>query len=69
MIFNSNTFGNNIGLFGGAITINSPDFSNYDQNTPSSKKAYIITQGNTFSNNMAYLSGSALYIRMTRIAG
>lgn len=46
-------------MFGGAITINSPDFQN-------SKKPFVITSNNTFTKNMAYLSGSALYIRNTK---
>ena len=55
-----------MGLFGGAITINSPDFSQVNSADPSSKKPFIILSGNTFTKNMAYLSGSAVYIRFTR---
>jgi hypothetical protein len=55
-----------MGLFGGAITINSPDFSLVNAADPSSKKPFIVLSGNTFTKNMAYLSGSAVYIRMTR---
>ncbi len=53
-------------IFGGAITINSPDFSQVIAADPSSKKPYIILSDNMFTKNMAYLSGSAVYIRMTR---
>jgi hypothetical protein len=55
-----------MGLFGGAVTINSPDFSSVTSIDPSSMKPFVILSGNTFTKNMAYLSGSAVYIRMTR---
>ncbi len=59
VIIADSTFSRNIGTFGGAIAINSPDFQHYDE-------SYVIIQGNTFSNNMAYFSGNAIYIRNTR---
>jgi hypothetical protein len=40
-----------MGLFGGAITINSPDFSEVVSSNPSSQKPYIIFSGNTFEKN------------------
>ena len=66
VLFVDITFSENMGLFGGAITINSPDFSKVAATDASSKKPYIIFKGNTFTNNMAYVSGNAVYVRMTR---
>ena len=75
VIFNGNTFEDNIGLFGGAISINSPNWSEVisaETSTeltpetsvvPSSDKPYLIFKDNTFSKNMAHLSGNAVYIR------
>ena len=53
-----NDFDKNIGTFGGAIKINSPNFL-------AGKEPYVIIVDNTFFNNMAYFSGNAIYIRNT----
>ena len=58
VIIEGNQFNRNIGLFGGAITINSPDWR-YN-------KAVNIILNNKFTQNMAYLSGNAIYIRNTK---
>lgn len=58
VIITGNIFQNNIGTFGGSISINSP---NWEQN----KTAQIVMRSNSFSNNMAYFSGNAVYIRST----
>ena len=58
MIFNDVNFLNNIGTFGGAITVNSPDFTNRD-----GPKPYVIVSQCHFSNNMAYFSGNAIYVK------
>jgi hypothetical protein len=53
-----NVFTGNIGLYGGAVTISSPDFT--------LSNALVISYMNTFDNNMAYVSGNAVWVRMTR---
>jgi hypothetical protein len=59
VILESNTFLRNIGLFGGAITINSPDQSS--TNFPA-----IVFKNNYFESNMAYLSGNSIYVRFVK---
>ena len=59
IIIRDNNFTGNIGTFGGAISINSI-------NKQASSSPVIIIQSNTFNNNMAYFSGNAIYIRMTK---
>ena len=59
MIIRNNDFQHNIGTFGGAITINSPDW--LTGNMP-----YVVIANNNFRNNMAYFSGNAIYIRNTK---
>ena len=61
LIFSGNRFTNNIGLFGGAILIDSPD-----NHAPSNALSYIIVQDNYFKSNMAYISGNSIYIRLTK---
>ena len=56
MVFVSNAFSRNMGTFGGAITITSP-------NMRTSNKAYVVIYQNTFYNNQAYISGNAVFIR------
>ena len=58
MIVKDSKFTNNVGTFGGAITINSPNWQ--EGITP-----YVAIINNQFSNNMAYFSGNAIYIRST----
>lgn len=60
MIFIRNNFEKNIALFGGAVTVNSPDFTN-------GKEPFIFMQDNDFLQNMAYLSGNAVFIRNSRL--
>ena len=58
MVLTANTFTNNIGTFGGALSINSPNWQN-------NQSPYVILRSNYFANNMAYFSGNAVYIRST----
>jgi hypothetical protein len=58
MIIKDNNFSSNIGTFGGAITVNSPDWKNGDM-------PHVVIVNNQFSGNMAYFSGNAIYIRTT----
>lgn len=66
--FAKNTFTDNIAFFGGAITISSPDYisSKSVTNKNSTRLPIIKTSHNIFNRNMAYLSGNAVYVRMTR---
>lgn len=56
MVFANNYFYRNMGTFGGAITITSP-------NMRTSNKAYVVIYQNTFYNNQAYMSGNAVFVR------
>ena len=74
MIFYNNDFEENVGLFGGAININSPNWSEIPvtETSPttstvaSATKPYLIFKLNRFNKNMAYISGNALHIRHAR---
>ena len=59
IIIRNNVFSQNIGTFGGAITINSPNWLQ-GVNLP-----LVFINDNTFTQNMAYFSGNAVYIRST----
>lgn len=67
IIIKDNLFEENIGTMGGAIHIMSPDFetgaavANETVNT----LPYIYIESNTFSRNMAYLAGNAIYMAHT----
>lgn len=54
-----NYFASNIGTFGGALTIDSPNWS-------FGYSPVIVISKNTFKENMAYVSGNAIYIRSRR---
>ena len=54
------TFSQNIGTFGAAVTINSPNWQKGNQ-------PHVVLSKNTFENNMAYLSGNAVYIKLSMI--
>ena len=56
VIIKDNTFKKNIGTFGGAITINSPDWNQ-------GKQPHVLIKRNSFTQNMAYFGGNAIYIR------
>lgn len=63
-----NSFKENIGLFGGAISINSPNFQalNSDGETTADKLPYFVLHKNDFTRNMAYMSGNAVFIQGTK---
>ena len=69
----SNTFESNVGLFGGAVSIDSPNYvdADFSQDVHSNVKyrPYIMLEGNTFQYNQAYLSGNAVHARFTRQEG
>lgn len=58
MVVKECNFSSNIGTFGGAITVNSPDWIN-------GRQPHVVVVNNQFSGNMAYFSGNAIYIRTT----
>ena len=64
------TFEENTGLFGGAVVIDEPNFTEseftgvnpyYEKRT----RPYVIIKENLFHRNQAYISGNAVYIRST----
>lgn len=61
MIFSGNTFTGNTGTFGGAISINSPNFRTI--NTP-----YLVILSCIFLKNQGFFGGNALYMRNTKLA-
>lgn len=68
VMFDANTFENNVGIFGGSIAIDTQnhwdDFADTDEYQP-----YVLICGNTFNLTQSYLSGNALYIHSTRQRG
>ncbi len=58
VIIKDNNFYSSISTFGGAITINSPDWK-------AGRQPHVIIKNNLFQGNMAYFSGNAIYIRNT----
>lgn len=62
IIVTDSLFQNNMGTFGGAITVNSPVWINSVQTnfTP-----YLYINNTQFLQNLGYLSGNAIYLRNT----
>jgi hypothetical protein len=58
ILIKGSTFSQNIGSFGGTITIDSPNWRSGNQ-------PHVVLHSNTFDKNMAYFSGNAVYIRLT----
>jgi hypothetical protein len=80
IIFENNLFEDNVGLMGGAINIESPNMRNVTEkvDNPIAKKnlyklldmesrPYTFIHNNTFTRNMAYLSGGSIFVRSTRM--
>ena len=65
VVFESNTFEWNLGIFGGAITIDTPNFVD-DWSDARERKPYVVIQENLFNLTQSYLSGNAIYMRSTR---
>jgi len=64
MIFYDNVFKENMGLMGGAISINSPNAQQSQQkNRHSLESPVIILQSNTFESNQGYFIGNAVSVR------
>ena len=70
VIIRKSNFTQNIGLFGGAICVDNPDFQFDNANlvtyTRTAFRPYVILQENEFKLNQAYSSGNAVYVRSTR---
>ena len=47
---------------GGAIHIMSPDFEASKDSNATNSHPYVYVQGNTFTKNMAYFAGNAIYL-------
>jgi hypothetical protein len=60
MYFKDNRFWRNSGSFGGAITINSPNFRK------TSYRPYLVVINCRFEQNQAYFGGNAIYLRNTK---
>ena len=65
LILKNNTFEENIGTLGGAIHIMSPDFESNANSTEVNSHPYIYIENNTFTKNMAYFAGNAIYMTHT----
>jgi len=52
VVFDNNIFRSNMGVSGGAISINNPDMRKPKDAVP---QAFTILKDNTFENNQAYL--------------
>lgn len=62
ILIDTNYFTKNIGTFGGAITINAPNWSY-------GKFPLVYIQGNIFQGNTAYISGNSIYVRLVKGSG
>jgi len=58
ILIKGSKFTQNIGFFGGAVTIDSPNWREGTQ-------PHVVLHSNEFDKNMAYFSGNAVYIRPT----
>jgi len=69
VVFDNNTFTDNIGFMGGAIMIDTPNFNSsgarFNNYTTPDLRPNIVIYKNTFERNMAYSSGNAIYARST----
>lgn len=59
MYFKENKFYRNSGTFGGAITIDSPNFR-------TETRPFLFVDGCEFENNQGYFGGNAIYMRNTK---
>lgn len=52
-MFESNTFDLNVGLFGGAVAFDNPNFTDgeFFANTEKMTRAYLLLKSNTFKKN------------------
>ena len=66
MIFTNNVFSHNVGIKGGAISIDRPNFTTEQRLAAAQQPPAIVLEGNEFKNNQAYLSGNAVYVRNVR---
>jgi hypothetical protein len=62
-VFENNTFENNVGLHGGAIHIDQQLSQHDNQTHVNDLTTFIYFKNNSFSKNMAYFEGNAVFIR------
>lgn len=71
VIIRNSTFADNLGIFGGAIFVDSPNMQAndaYKSEAPNaSKRPIVLINQNYFWRNSAYSSGNAIYLRGTRV--
>ena len=71
MIIRNSEFKSNLGIFGGAIFVDSPNMQAndaYKYNAPlPNLRPYVLIQSNKFQGNSAYSSGNAVYLRGTKV--
>ena len=69
IIIKDNVFEENIGTMGGVMHIMSPDFETNAalNDTVVNNLPYIYIESNTFTKNMAYLAGNAIYMAHTQM--
>jgi hypothetical protein len=61
IIFDNNSFDSNIGMIGGAIHINNQLQPN-SRNTMKDSSPVILFKKNTFTRNLSYMEGNAVFI-------
>lgn len=67
-LIEDNEFESNMGIFGGAVAIDNPNFTD-DVLDSKEKHPYVMFKDNTFNLTQAYLTGNAIYMRSTRQRG
>lgn len=71
IIIRNSTFADNLGIFGGAIFVDSPNMQANDafkSDAPNANtRPIVLINQNYFWRNSAYSSGNAIYLRGTRV--
>lgn len=62
IVFENNTFDSNVGIHGGAIQIDNSD-SGSRKRDATAYAPFLYLKNNTFSRNMAYFEGNAVYVK------
>ena len=62
IVFSDNIFDSNIGMHGGAIHIDNIAADPYQEASHFGRYPFVLFENNTFSRNMAYFEGNALYV-------
>jgi hypothetical protein len=71
VIFDDNVFEGNVGLVGGAVSIDTPNFNISDYSSRFPVKPWLrpatVFHKNVFERNQAYWSGNAVHLRSRRL--